>query len=96
MSKVLFDDPRKLASIVAHALVRQLHDLQDRIIRIERFGKNAVLHPGFGVLNDTVYTRDQLLQEHDELVAQIRALNEARDKASGQALAQFVAGLRRK
>lgn len=80
---------RETASILRHHLVQELERLQDRIVRVERFGADAVQSTMSGSIGGP-YTLDEMLEQHAVLVARIRGLKEASDRASEHELRSFI------
>jgi len=88
MTKQPVFDSRRAASIIHQHLIETLHGVQDRILRVERFGKDAVTFPQLG--RKGVDKLPELLARHGELVVQINALRAALDADSEAGLRAFV------
>jgi hypothetical protein len=84
---------RKALNTLIHALAQQLHDLQDRILRYERFGQDSIASRtigGFELMN-----LSELQAQHDQALADLRELRAISARAADQSMQDFVNSLRR-
>ena len=88
-------DPKRTASILRAYFMQQLHDLQKRILIIERFGPDAVPWPKIQSRLGSIHTLQQDLDEHTALVAKIRALTFALERADEMDMKAFAEHLMR-
>lgn len=87
-------NPREVAGIIQQSRVEQLQRIQQRILLVERFGADAVTMPMLG--RPGTDTLAELIGEHDAVLAQIRALQKARDAASEADILAFVDSIKRR
>src|SRR5690348_4683026 len=92
MAEPLFDSKRA-ALIIRDARIRRLHELQQRILLVERFGKEAVVFPGVQTRLGSVTSHEEMLVEHARIVQEINKLNGAIDAASDVEAEQMVRNL---
>lgn len=89
MSEPMFG-PKRAAMIIRGALLQRLHDLQNRIMRLERFGADSVAFPKIQSKPGETMKLSELLAEHKKLVHEINMLNNALMAATELELQQFV------
>ena len=85
--------PKRVAQIVRRHLLRELGELQQRILIVERFGENAVPWPEIQ-LNLKAYNLVEMMRDHDDYVEQIKLLTKAIDAANEADIVELVAGIK--
>jgi len=95
MSEDPMFDPRRTASILRTYFMQELHDLQKRILIIERFGPDAVPWPRIQSKLGSIHTLQEELDKHTALVAKIRALSFALERADEMNIKEFAEHLMR-
>lgn len=93
MDEPLFDSKRA-ATIIRNHLMRELHDLQVKIMHAERFGPHSVIYPDIQTKPGLVRSVDEMKKRHDQYVDQINRLNEALEKADEIEIAHMVAAIK--
>ena len=94
MTEPLFD-PKRAAIIIRASKLQELHDLQQRILIVERFGVDAVPYPGIQSKLGSIHSLEELLAKHGEIVHEVKRLTEAIDAASDIEIAEIVAAVKR-
>jgi hypothetical protein len=85
---------RKALNELRHALKKNLLELQERIIRVDRFNKDAIGYPA--VAEFETKSLSDLLEQHAQKVAEIRELDVFAQRASDDSMAAFVREVKRR
>lgn len=83
---------RKALNILIHAMAQSVHDLQDRILRGERFKDFAIASRVVGSFETQSLV--ELRARHDEAVTELRELQAIARKADEEAMTAFVRAMR--
>lgn len=86
-------DPKHTARILRRHLFHELHDLQQRILLVERFGPHAVPWPRIQEKLGSLNSLEELKAKHADYVYKIERLTAAIDKADEVELARMVASI---
>lgn len=86
--------PRQAASRIRTSLLRQIHDLQTRILLVERFGDKAVTDPGIQTKPGPVFPLAEMLRQLDEVEAELAKVIEFSEKAEQDDIRAFVEAMR--
>lgn len=82
---------RRALGMLRAQLVKDIYEMQERIILVERFGEqDVILHPTIQTKPGATYPLSEMKQRHAEALATLRRLADAIDAASAEAFSYEI------